>query len=238
MSAEKFVEASRPYWKDGIISLKLPYESTDNAYLFGSTWHFILGKLYTGKIPFVSVHQELLLDVLFKNRIERGLYHPMESWDERTLSHDELLGIVLLHEALAEDVVSYGRRHLWVFNNRGIRRDIPSQWMGRFPTKIAYFYSRARVMPFHPFNHLFAACEFLFADRDSPYGETSGKCMRYLMADFFYQQGNFLMKWAADVYLRRLQKQYGTVGKLYDIYFPGHPLAIYTQDLKFIEGTA
>ena len=58
--------------------------------------------------------------------------------------------------------------------------------------------------------------------------------MRYIMADYWYKQNGF-MGWAAKVYLKRLESQYESVDKLYEIYFGvDHPITVLTKGKKFL----
>jgi hypothetical protein len=233
-----FTEEITPYFDGGRMSLKLPREENDNAFLFASTALFVAERL--GETDAFRPFAENIRYLIWKRTITPGLYSPLPSWDVDasglgSLSHDEILGIGRIGKAYAADIVSYGRRHLWVFNNRNRWSDTFRQWQGRFPTMIAFLYSRAGKLPLHPFNHLYAIGEFLLADRKSAHGDTSGKCLTFLMADHFYRNGSAPMKWAAKKYLQFLQDEYGTVGRLYAIYFgPEHPLSKHTMELKFI----
>lgn len=231
LDKNKIISDFEPYFKDGLLSLKDPWEGNDNHILFTSTAFWILTKKFN--LNFVEFGE--FRDQVEELKLKRGLYMPFESWSERLLSHDELLGLGMINKEIASDLVYYGKRHLWIFNNRGLLKDIPIQWMGRFPTLIAYLYSRAGKIPFHPFCHMFAIGEFLFADRGTPKTTTSGKCRRFIMADHFYNHGFAPMKWAAKKYLQFLEREYGDVSGLYSVYFKEHPLTWATKGMRFYD---
>lgn len=237
MSSEKFVEACEPYWKDGLMSVKLPWEGVDNHMLFGSTFFWVYTRLAKDPtyLPVVAIDFAARIR---ERCVEPGLYNSFPSWAGKTsqISHDEILGLAVFSSVISEDICDYGRSHLWIFNNlNGGLDKLPSAWIGRFPTLVAYIYSRAGKTTWNPIWHIGVILEFLLANHFTPLGDTSGRCRRMILADHFYREGFLPLKWAARKYLERLQRQYGTVGSLYAIYFPNHPLATYTQDLKFIE---
>lgn len=232
---DEFVQACKPFYNFDISMMTLtdPAESTDNNYLFTGTFFFTAFRL-SGASPDLTRMLTASYFSLEFNRAEFGLYHPFKSWSAPNLSHDEILGLCILYPPLARDIFWWGCLHFWVFDNIKQALFKPSQWIGRFPTLVYFIKSRAEVWEWNPFNYLYACLEFLMIDRASPIGETSGKCRRFLMAHYFFQEKKGLIRYAASKYLDRLTYRYGTVGGLYSIYFgPTHPFTLHTLEMPF-----
>ena len=245
MTDNEIIESFRPYFKDGLLSLTDPWERNDNHILFTTTAITVMDRLGLTNYPQVTAWKYGFYKRVVNQEVEPGLYQPFPSWDvnkegKGSVSHDETLALAAWDRTIAEDLVRYGRSHLWVFNNRKLLSDIPKQLIIRFPTLIAYLYSRAGITPLIPFWHLYAIAEFLIADRSDVHligtkdDPTSGKCRRFIMADHFYREGNVVMRWAAKKYLDFLTKYYYDVSGLYAVYFKNHPLTWVTKGMKFI----
>lgn len=216
----------------GFMTLTLDKTPTDNPYLFTATWLYHLKD--TGH-SFERLRMRMKFDAAIRRSMTvYGLPNPQPSWDTPTISHDEILGCCLVSHFAPFAMWNYGKWRLFVYNNRKKIKDIPGQCMLRFPTKLAFMSdNRFGDVTYTPF-HLFAITELLLSNRKTPLWETSGRCMRYLMADYWYKQNGF-MGWAAKVYLKRLESQYGSVDKLYEIYFGAdHPITMLTKGKKFL----
>lgn len=232
-----FQDACTPWFipEEGVITTDPP-NLCDNSFLFTSTYFFISQYLLNTSTNIDFVRGSKYKEAINKKEIRPGLFNAFQSWSDPTLSHDEILGLAIASSVIAEQMHSYGVKHGWVFNNLGGIKRILSAWIGRFPLLVCFIRDRANITQYNPLIVLWSILEFLLADINNHIIDTSGRCRRFIMATWFADNSKGLLKWAAKVYLRRLQKQYGSVGGLYRIYFHGMPpFYQYTKNIKFIE---
>lgn len=230
-----FRQACQPYFVPGesVISVDPP-AVCDNSFLFTSTYFFIAFNIRDEPRAAFADDINSYRAAVYAKQLRPGLYNAFQSWGDTNLSHDELLGLAMIKDVCAS-IHAYGVRHLWVFNNLGGLKHLPGAFMGRFPLLVAFIRSGAGVKQLNPLVVLLAALELLLADMRAPLGDTSGRCRRFLMARFLYSENRGLLRWAAGIYLKRLQKQYGDIAGLYAIYFHGiPPFAAFTKGVKFV----
>lgn len=239
----EFMEDCEPYFHpvENVMTLTNPPVLTDNNFLFTATCFFIAERFM--KLPSNYIIQplarrkSLFLETLKKRRIRPGLFNPYLSWDrDQNLSHDEILGLAAFSEEIACELMDYAMPRAWVFNNLGTLGAVPAQWMGRFPSLIAFLKSRGHVARILPLAETLTIAEFLLADRKKDPGQTSGACRRFIIADHFATHDHGPVGAAARSYLRFLTDRYGDVSGLYSIYFnqPNHPFAKHTNGMSFL----
>lgn len=234
------VRANSDYLQaDGTMGLTCE-PKTDNQFLFSATYYEMVRRL-GGEDP-AFAEFELFVNAQ-QNPGRPGLYTPPPSWDVPVISHDENVGLCVADPVLASDIAHYGIWHGWVFNNLDFAWTkanlvlIAGQWQARFGWTVP-FMRIAGGLPSGTiltwlFNNLTFALELYIATRSEP-GETSGRCMLYLISRTVLTKGSLPMKLAMSWFLADCEKTYGDLNGLYKIYFgPVHPMALAAVGMPF-----
>lgn len=223
-----FKEATQSYINpQGNITLKQNcIIDTDNNHLFNSTYVFICKKLSIIDQDFYNRYRSYIN----KCRVSFGLYNRSPQNNTRLISQDELIGIcsstINEHYYISKE----GEMNFWFYNNLNPKKHTLASWQGRFLYTRAY-YQLLTGVPF--FHQLFWFIGIITCTKSDP-GQTSTRCLYYLMSEKVEINGPWLMKLGMKIFKKHLTKTYGKLGELYGIYFGfTHPFSIYTMDIDF-----
>ncbi len=179
-----------------------------------------------------------------------GLFNRHPGWSNRTISHDEMNGLMFLDSTgagnIAETFIEYGEKHSWAFVNEnpganGLQlfagQNTPLQ-DGQKSRALFPYIHRIRQPRDRCFYKLVAGkkpnalevlsfCTAAMLSANDPVSETSGRLMwvfKFLSID---TNSNFMIKYAEKLFYKKLVKDYGAkpLKELFRIYYrPDHPM--------------
>lgn len=166
-----------------------------------------------------------------------GLYNRGQNEDhipkqnKRAISHDNISSFsslsVLFNQTkysytyrynVAKDIYNYGKKHCFIYNNRGVKFDLPmnpgnySVWAYNGGSKMFWLL----MLPFMLVNMLISL--------NKPVGDTSSKILYFIK--FYSNREKFIWRSLWKYYKMKMEKQYGKkwLAGLMSIYFPKeHP---------------
>lgn len=233
MSFEQEIEAN---YVDGN-GLVAPYRVTrdnvngsDNGVTFTSEYFVILNQL--GKVT--TAHLDRFKGTIGRCFREPGLlsrspHHPDQE------GPDDYYGlaaacVALNDPKLATDVVTYGKKHRWNFNNVTPGKFTGSSFLGRQPQLVCALYSAAKKFtPFILPLRIYTALVIAISCIRTPVTDTDSRRLAWLLIQAT-EPSSILCRLAAKIWRRRLLKAYGPTGlqAVSQIYYQAdHPFIKY-----------
>lgn len=197
----------------------------DNPHLFTATFEILSDKLEEASL-IIKYHTGYLNSCWYN-----GFYLEKPENDLDPVSHDEYIGITSINTSAAKNIVKYGLKNNWCFNNHDPLKFSFRHWHYRFLYPVPYYMFRAGITPNPPDQILFALKAYTTTKKE--YGDTSTKCLFYLMSHFRHEMP-YIMRKACEYFLLKMEKQYGDVGLLYQVYFGAtHPFTVVMTGKSF-----
>lgn len=208
----------------GLVTL---YDSTtENGGLFLSEY---LTLKHDNKEEFTTYDKDIYVSKMENAKVKDGLYRRDKTRTERTVSHDEITGMIVASKLLgtthADEIWDYLIRHCFIYDFN-YSRPYPAfhpawiyfwgEWMDSYWTKI-----------FYPL----AFTNIYLATKDGSQGQTSGKLLYFTLL----KRDSFLWQF----YKVRMKKLYGDewVKSVFSIYFSkeeeNHPLIYHSRRYKY-----
>lgn len=200
----------------------------DNTLLFTATYHALVEALDLHD-PYTKLNFNSWIEGC---RVEPGLFHRRPNFPERLISHDEQIGLCSYSTDLAKEIVDYGKRKWWSFNNQNPGKFTLRSWHGKMLHPITYYKFRANGdSGLNLLDKLLWTGVAIYSALQEK-GDTNGRCQLWLQSRHLRHSKSWIIKLGNWFFLRDIKKRYGDISGVYEIYYKSHhPFTKHTKGL-------